>query len=445
MPNLLEMEQERAEVTQKARDIYNLAETDHRELMEPEIREIDRYSLRGEALTQLINTNRRIGALEDQSTEVHRAPVKPGMSMDELDAENRAFGKHLDQGKKFRRVGEFYGAVARAAVTRGRDADPRLFETRSGQGINEAVGSDGGFLMQPEFANTLFERVYATGEVFNRTNKMTLGPQFNSAKIPAVNESSRVDGSRSGGVLAYWGSEGGGFTASRPKFRLMDLTLKKLTALVYVTDEMLQDNVLLEQYVNRAFAQEMGFQLDVACISGPGGGQPLGILNSAATVSVTAASGSGVRFQAADALAMWQRLWAPSRKDSVWFINQDVEAQLYSMVLGTATVNQAVYVPPGGLSVAPYATLMGRPVVPIEQCSTLGTVGDVILADMNQYQTIDKGGLNSAASMHVAFTTDEMVFRFTYRVDGQPLWQAALTPYKGTNTLSPFITVAVRT
>ena len=47
--------------------------------------------------------------------------------------------------------------------------------------------------------------------------------------------------------------------------------------------------------------------------------------------------------------------------------------------------------------------------------------------------------------MHVAFTTDEMAFRATYRVDGQSVWNTVLTPFKGTgNTQSPFVGIAAR-
>jgi hypothetical protein len=49
-----------------------------------------------------------------------------------------------------------------------------------------------------------------------------------------------------------------------------------------------------------------------------------------------------------------------------------------------------------------------------------------------------------ATSMHVAFDTDEMRFRVTYRVDGKPMWSVPLTPFKGTLTKSPFITLAQR-
>ena len=41
-------------------------------------------------------------------------------------------------------------------------------------------------------------------------------------------------------------------------------------------------------------------------------------------------------------------------------------------------------------------------------------------------------------------TTDETAFRFILRVDGQPLWNSAVTPANGTNTISPFISLATR-
>jgi HK97 family phage major capsid protein len=63
---------------------------------------------------------------------------------------------------------------------------------------------------------------------------------------------------------------------------------------------------------------------------------------------------------------------------------------------------------------------------------------------MSQYQLVDKGGVNAQTSMHVAFLTDEMVFRITYRVDGRPMWYAPLTPFRGSTAKSPFITLQTR-
>jgi HK97 family phage major capsid protein len=106
--------------------------------------------------------------------------------------------------------------------------------------------------------------------------------------------------------------------------------------------------------------------------------------------------------------------------------------------------SNAVYLPPGGMSAKPYGSLMGRPVIPIEQCQTLGTAGDIWFASWGDYFYCDKGPMKTASSIHVKFTTDQMTFRFVFRCDGQTAAQSALTPYKGTNTLSSFVNLATR-
>jgi len=149
---------------------------------------------------------------------------------------------------------------------------------------------------------------------------------------------------------------------------------------------------------------------------------------------------------AENVIKMWARMWSRSRPNAVWFINQNIEPQLYTMSLSVGVGGIPVYMPANGLSDSPYGKLMGRPVIPIEQCQTLGTLGDIILADFSQYVLADKGGIQTAQSIHVQFTTDESVFRFVYRVDGQPIWNSALTPYKGgaSNSLSPFVVLETR-
>ncbi|MBT53754.1 MAG: phage major capsid protein, partial [Mameliella sp.] len=145
-------------------------------------------------------------------------------------------------------------------------------------------------------------------------------------------------------------------------------------------------------------------------------------------------------------LKMWARAWARGRSNSVWLINQNIEPELFSMAQTVGTGGVPVYLPANGISGSPYSTLMGRPVLPVEQASTLGTKGDIMLVDLDSYLLIDKAGegVKGAESIHVAFATDEKAFRFTYRVNGQPIWQSALTSAKGTATLSPFVTLNTR-
>jgi HK97 family phage major capsid protein len=348
--------------------------------------------------------------------------------------------------------GEFLVAVAGAALN-PRNIDPRLVESTPERpsaitGLGGSVGSEGAFLVQTDFISTLLARTYDNtvilngGEGYSGVSRIPLGPNSNGVKIPAVNETSRADGSRWGGVQAYWVEEGGTKTPSTPDFRQIQLSLKKLIGLCYSTDELLEDAMALEAVIQTAFSEEFAFKTQDGLINGTGAGQPLGILNSPCLVSVAKESGqTATTIVKKNIDKMYSRLWARGLGRAVWHINQDCQPQLYSLA---DAGNNAVYLPPGGMSARPYGTLLGRPVIPIEQCQTLGTKGDIYFCDWSEYIWIDKGNMQSASSIHVKFTTDETAFRFVFRCDGEPAWNSALTPYKGDNTLSPFVTLAVR-
>jgi len=120
----------------------------------------------------------------------------------------------------------------------------------------------------------------------------------------------------------------------------------------------------------------------------------------------------------------------------VWLANQSLFPQLINLTLGNAPfllpANQ-----PGQAN--PSFSLYGKPYIESEYTAALGTTGDIMLVSLSQYQTILKGGVQSASSIHVNFVNDETAFRFIYRIDGEPLWNSALTPFDAGNTLSPFV------
>ena len=336
-------------------------------------------------------------------------------------------------------------AVKNFAVSQGQIRDARL---KAIVGSSENVPADGGFLVQTDYATTLLEKTFAASDIINRIFRIPISANANGVKIPAVADSSRADGSRSGGIRAYWAAEGATKTPSYTSFAQVALELKKLIGYTTCTDELLEDVSALEAWIGRAFAAEFDFKIADAIINGTGVGQPLGILAAPCLVTVTAETGQGATtIVTENIIKMWARRFGPHTKNYVWLINQDIEPQLYTMGLAIGTGGIPVYMPAGGLSGAPYSTLFGKPVIPCEQCASLGAAGDIILADLSQYVMIDKGGMKSASSIHVNFTTDQTAFRFVYRCDGQPLWVSALTPYKGTgNTQSPFIVLnATRT
>lgn len=312
-------------------------------------------------------------------------------------------------------------------------------------GMNEGAFADGGALVQTEFSNQLIERAYANSALLPLLGTQEIGPNSNEYSALLIDETSRADGSRSGAVAMYWLGEAATITASSPKLRRVNIKLGKIAGLVHATDENLQDAVQLQSLIMREYPNEFDFKLADAVINGLGGAMPLGILNGGSTVSVSKQSGqAAATFTYANAVAMFARLYAPSIPRSVWLINQDVWPQLFQMSIPVGTGGSAVYIPPGGASQAPYGTLLGRPVLPMEQCQTLGTTGDVILCDPSQWLLVRKGGLEAATSIHVYFTSAQQSFRFIARVSGAPLWNSALTPKNGSNTLSPFVTLATR-
>jgi len=221
----------------------------------------------------------------------------------------------------------------------------------------------------------------------------------------------------------------------------IDLKLKKVAALVYATDELLQDETALEGWISNNVPQELRFLVEDSIIDGTGISMPLGILQSGALVSATRTDANEV--DADDIGRMWAARYT-GVDDYVWFLNQSVLPQLYRMSIADSGYT-GVYMPPGGLSAAPYGSLLGRPAIEVEYCPYLGTLGDIILVSPSQYALITKGGVQSASSIHVRFVYDETAFRFVYRVDGEPLWASPVTAFDGTAEISPFVALAAST
>jgi len=314
------------------------------------------------------------------------------------------------------------------------------------QGMSTSAGADGGFAILPEFAPGIYERVYAN-DIFSRTDNFTVGG--NRMTFPRNAETSRATGSRSGGIRAYWVGEGGDIEKSAPKLAETELKLKKLAVVIYLTQELIDDNAYaLEQWAMKKATDEFNFMTGLSVFRGAGGAQPLGFLNSSAFIPVDAIPGQGAgTIVAQNILDMWsRRLAVGDTSQLAWYINQNCEPQLNKMTMSVGTGGQVVYTPPGGLSSTPYATLMGRPVIPCEFSSACGTVGDITLANLKDYVTISKGGISEAVSMHVEFLTDQLAVRFIMRLDGRPYEDSPITPFQsnGSDTQSSFIGLATR-
>lgn len=354
----------------------------------------------------------------------------------------------LGATSKFKTLGEQLLAVRDFAM--GNRTDNRL--AANPQGMSEAVGADGGFLVQQDFAELMLNQAYETGDILSRVMDIPISNPSNGLKIPIIDESSRAIGSQFGGIQIYWENEAGSASATKPKIGRLELSLKKLQGFCYMTDELLADSSALGAVVQQAFAQALQFMIEDSFINGDGAGKPLGILKAGALVSVAKeTSQAASTILPANISKMWARLPNGLRRDAIWLAHPDVEPQLDAMVLvgrnAANTDNIGIAVP----NAAVYRTdadgnplLKGRRVFFTEYNPALSTQGDIVLANMKQYISIRKGTIETAQSMHVAFLTGEQVFRITARIDGQPGWKQSVTPARGSNKISPFITLDAR-
>lgn len=439
MSNIKALRQRAHDLKTKMRVLLDKAGTEAREFTEAESAEYE---------THLKAINGLSGQLEREERQLELE--RNGQTVDDPNVEAaRRAGDTSAQKPGFKNFGEQLRAIVFASRSENRIIDPRLMATASG--ASEAVPSDGGFLVQRDFASEIVSNIFEGGELLSRVRRQ--GVTGNGLKMNAVDETSRADGSRWGGILAYWANEADTVTAKKPKFRQINLTLNKLFGLYYATDELLEDAPALAGMAQKGFVEELTFKAEDAVFEGDGSGKPQGIMNSGAALQVSKESS-----QAADTvvsenvLKMYSRMPARSRANAVWLTNQNVMPQLPQLNIkvknaaGTDNVGgllTPIYQFPNGDG---YGTILGRPVIPIEYAGSIGDVGDLVFADLSQYLLIDKGGVESESSMHVRFLYDEMTFRITWRLDGQPIWNSPLTPFKGGSsyTVSPFVYLEAR-
>lgn len=349
-----------------------------------------------------------------------------------------------DVGKHgFKSFGEFAKVVRGASLSNPIEASVQVLRNAATTYGNESVGAEGGFLVPPDFAREIWAKVMAEENLLARC--ASLQTSGNSMTIP---KDETTPWQSTGGIQVYWENEAAAIPASKPSFEQSTIRLVKLTALVPISDEAMEDAVGLESWLRAKAPAKMAAKINTAIISGNGVGQPLGILNATSLVTVSKESGP----QTADTVVfpniskMWSRMYAQWRRNSVWLINQDVEPQLTQLAfLASAASPVPAYLPANGLSASPYSTLMGRPVVPLEACSAIGDVGDILLVDFNQYWALTKAaGIKTDTSIHLYFDQSLTTFRFVFRMNGMPAWSSAITRQNGSNTLSWAVALEAR-
>lgn len=411
------------------------ADEEQRDLSDDETEKLEANQAEAERLSKQIQARQAlVKPLASAGRRTAADPaVRPGAAVEPRPKAN-------DPRGGFKSFGEFAQRVRVAGAGGGLDNRLQAAATTFG---SEGTGADGGFAVPPEFRTAIWQKVMGEDGLIGRTDQMTVGG--NSLTVP---KDDSTPWQSSGGVLAFWEGEGNAITASKPALGQETIRLNKLTALVNVTDELLEDAPALESWLRAKAPAKMQAKLNTAIVAGTGVGMPLGILNSPGLVSVAKETSQAAdTIYYANIVKMWSRMYGELRSRAIWLINQDIEPQLMQLqFVQGATSPVPAYLPANGLAGQPYGTLLGRPVVPVQACKTIGDKGDIIFACMDQYMTATKGGgIRTDSSIHLYFDQSITAFRFIFRVAGQPWWSSAVTPENGGNTLGAFVTLDDRT
>ncbi|RMD51899.1 phage major capsid protein [Candidatus Parcubacteria bacterium] len=432
MEKINKLREEYSKLLDELHALADVSEKEKRDFTEDESNKWNEIEKR---LAEIKSNISRLEKLQEYDAEAKERAVEP-VRVEVVREHN-----HNEEGeyRGFKSLGEQLAAVA-ASMTPGARTDKRLVEMRAATGASEAIGSDGGFLVQSDFTAELMNGVMEDSRLASEAREVPLSGNSNELVLTLVDETSRATGSRFGGVQAYWRAEGDAVTATKPKLRRERLQAQSLDALFYATEELLEDASALGSLAETAFRQEIAWLLDDAILNGDGAGKPLGILNSGALISVTRNTSSDIKYEDID--AMVDRMWARGEDRAVWYVHKNAKQKLRNAVKVGTNTDFLLYMPAGGISGNQFDSLYGRPVRSLEQAKDVGNPGDVLFLDMSQYLLVRKGGIRGAQSAHVRFIYSEMTFKWSVRVNGMPLWNSPVTDANGSTTRSPFIAIA---
>jgi len=448
MEHFLELRAKQWDLKQKGLAIFDKAEREHRDTTRDEDLELarlneERDKLRNEEAKYVIERGlqTQIAAMEG-STPVALMDQPGGAFYNTVRTGGMGNGKIgvRSYGQLFKEAlsnDGFSNFSEWAAIIMSRQYDPRVRRS-----VSEGTLSEGGALVPTEYAEAILTPSLEQSIIFPRARVFPM--KSSDLVIPAT-----VIGDHSascyGGVIAYWKAEKGSLSQADPTFRQMKLVANKLTILSKATNEWLQDVERSGDLVSGILSEAVHWFLDKNFMTGTGAGQPLGLLNAACKVTISKESGqpaSTILYE--NIVKMYSSLYPGGIDRATWLIHPSVVPQLFTMSISVGTGGIPVYMPADQGAGRPYTKLMGLPVVVSEKVETLGTEGDIILADLSQYGIGLRGELQLEASGAPAFTTDETYFRLIIRVDGQPLWNEALTLKDGSTTISPIVTLESR-
>ena len=353
--------------------------------------------------------------------------------------------KGLNAGSKaFTNWGEFLYCVALA--TKGtpdkrlvafEDDEPKSAKTT----MQEGVGQFGGFLVPTEQSTTMMS-VVSENSLARAGGATVIPMRRRQIDMPILDQTGTTAGQPHwfGGMQFYWAEEGGLKTQSDPKFRQISLVAHKLIGYTRASDELLDDSAIgLDAFLGGplGMAGGIGWMEDYAFLRGSGAGQPQGVLNAPATISI-ARTAVNPPVQYTDLVNMLENFLPTGT--GAWYISQSL---LSSLMVMQDPEGHYIWTPSARDGVP--TALLGFPVHFTEKLPAAGSAGDILLADWRYYLIGDRQATTIESTKFDRWQYDETSWRAVHRVDGQPWLNTPLTLADGSSQVSPFVQLGAKT
>lgn len=268
--------------------------------------------------------------------------------------------------------------------------------------LSEGVQADGGYLVPEEFERQIVTGMDETNVVRSLAKVITTSAE---RKIPVAAAHS----------AAQWTAENAAYTESNPTFDQKTIDAFKLTDLVKVSIELLQDSAFdLESYIASEFARAFGIAEEQAFCVGTGTNQPAGIFTAnGGTVGVTAAAAAAVT--ADELISLVYALKSPYRRNARFLMNDATISAIRKL-----KDNNGAYLWQPSLQAGQPDRLLGyelhtSPYVPTMAAGAL----TVAFGDFKNYWIADRAGRTVQRLNELYSTNGQVGFVATERVDGK--------------------------
>ena len=275
--------------------------------------------------------------------------------------------------------------------------------------LSESVDADGGYLVPEEFEKDIVRGIDETNIIRSIAKVITTA---NDRKIPiAVGHS-----------VATWTAENAAYTESNPTFGQKQIDAFKLTDLVRVSIELLQDAAFdIEGYIIKEFSYAFGVAEEQAFCVGTGINQPTGIFTAdGGEIGVTAGSATAVTID--DVINLVYSLKAPYRKNAKFLMNEATVSLIRKLKDGNGN-----YLWQPSVQAGQPDKILGYDVFTTPFAPTIaGGALAIAFGDFSNYWIRDRGGRTVQRLNELYATNGQVGYVATERVDGKVILPEAI-------------------